>query len=212
MMNTAETRILCVTGNPCVDRIIWHHGNRAAPTRTYTQMGGKAADDARMLTYLNYDVTHMTIWNEAFETIAAREPFRSYNINIQHPIRVLPNYVDLSNRTTFLDYENTNRVSNIEALSFQSVFHSLISDHTDCLIIGGSACKGLEDTYPVIVREAKQLGRDQSGRQEGCSRYVGRRKRECQILGLCPEQPAKPWRTGHLHCLYGQSDRFFERN
>lgn len=151
-------RVLCVTGNPCVDCLVWHHGDRTEPSRVFTQVGGKGANVARMLSYLGCEAVHLMPWESRYDYLVAREPVRTVTVNVKSPMRVLPNYINMEKRSFFLDYANTNRVDAEEAELFMARFNALLDEEPELVIISGSACAGLESTYPRMVHAAKERG------------------------------------------------------
>ena len=161
-------KVLCVTGNPCIDRLIWHHGDRSRPSRIFTQVGGKGANVSRILSQLpGVQSIHLTTWQEDLQDLLDREPnahkkpgSESYTVPVyvETPMRLLPNYVDLEKRETFLDYNNLNAVTPKEADRFVKEYKRLLKEEKpDMVILSGSTCKGLGGTYPVMIRAAKKM-------------------------------------------------------
>lgn len=157
-MTTEKKKVLCVTGNPCVDKIIWHHGNPRNPSRHITQIGGKGSDVARVLSNLGVDSTHLMAWNKQYDYLTEREPYKTVTVDIVNPIRVLPNYIDLNTRTTYLDYNNTNFVTAEEADKMMAEYICLVDEGQDMVVLGGSCCRGLEHIYPEMIKVAKKRG------------------------------------------------------
>lgn len=155
---TGQKKVLCVTGNPCVDRLVWHHGNRETPSRVFYQAGGKGANVARMLAYLGVDTVHLTIWQENLQKYSGRESYRSAPVFVKQPIRVIPHYIDMRTRHTVMEQRDTNAVTPEEVSVFLETFRAQLEKMPSLVIISGKACKGLPEAYPAMVRMAKDRG------------------------------------------------------
>ena len=151
-------KVLCVTGNPCVDRLVWHHGDREKPSRVFHQAGGKGANVARMLAYLGVDAVHLTIWQENLQKLSDREPYRSAPVFVEQPIRVIPHYIHVETQSGVMESVDTNAVTPGEVAAFLETFREQLDGNPSLVIISGKACRGLPEAYPAMVRMAKERG------------------------------------------------------
>lgn len=155
-------KVLCVTANPCTDKLIWYKESRDCPTRIYRQLGGKGINVARMMAWLGCDVTSLSYAGidntDRVSELAMREPCRTVLIPVQQPVREIPTYICREQGIAEVGYVNTNRMTPAEAEAFISRYRELLDENLDMVIISGSACKGADDTYPVMVRLAKEKG------------------------------------------------------
>jgi len=151
-------KVLCVTANPCVDRVVWYRESPDRPTRVFRQLGGKGVNVSRMLGWLGHRVVSLTFGGKTEQALAGREPCRTILAPAAHPIRVVPLYINSAEKTSRLDYVSTNRVTPEEAGSFLDRFREELKQGPDIVIISGSACTGAGGTFPVIARLAKEKG------------------------------------------------------
>lgn len=154
-MRNGPQKILCVTANPCVDKVIWYRETPDYPTRVFYQLGGKGVNAARMLGWLGYRVVSLTFGGDRERTLADREPCRTILVPVCHPVREIPLTVNREEGKAQLHFENTNRVTAPEARLFLEAFRKELSGQPELVIISGGACAGTEELFPAMVRLAK---------------------------------------------------------
>ena len=156
-------KVLCVTANPCTDRLIWYKQSPEKPTRTYRQLGGKGINVSRMMAWLGCDVISLSFADpegtDSMAELAKREPCRTVLVPVKQPVREIPTYINKEQHVARVGYVNTNRMTPPEAESFVLEYTRLLeTEAPDMVIISGSACPGAADTYPAMVRLAKAAG------------------------------------------------------
>lgn len=157
-MISEPKNILCVTANPCVDRVVWYRDSIDRPTRIFRQLGGKGVNAARMLSWLGHRVVSVTFGKRREQELAAREPGRTVVVPVATAIREVPLYLDRARNEARMDYVNTNRVTPREARAMLETYRRELERGQDLVMISGSACAGAEALYPAMVRMAKEKG------------------------------------------------------
>lgn len=151
-------RVLCVTANPCVDKVAWYRGASPRPTRVFRQLGGKGVNVARMMGWLGHRVVSLTFGGKRERLLAGRDPCRTVLVPVESPIREIPLLIDLTAGKSEIQYVNTNRVTPAEAGEFLAAFRRELEEQPALVIISGSACAGAAETIPAMVRLAKEKG------------------------------------------------------
>ena len=153
-------KVLCVTANPCVDRLVWYRDSRAHPTRVFHQVGGKGINVSRMMAWLGYDVISLSYAraddSDKMTSLVKKEPFRSVLVPVQQPVRELSTYINRAEHVAEVDYVSTNRMLPEEAERFVEEYGKILTESPALVILSGSACEGAADTYPAMVRMAKE--------------------------------------------------------
>ena len=151
-------KVLCVTANPCVDKVMWFQGDQERPSRTFRQLGGKGVNVARMMGWLGHTVVSLTFGGGRERLLADRDPCRTVLVPAAQGIREIPLRIYPDRGETRLEYHNTNQVSPEEAEAFLSAYRRELAAGPELVAISGSACAGAEGTIPVMVRLAKEQG------------------------------------------------------
>lgn len=157
-MTSEPKNIICVTANPCVDRVVWYRDSIDRPTRTFRQLGGKGVNAARMLSWLGYRVVSVTFGKGREQELAAREPGRTVIVPVGKAIREVPLCLNRPRNEVWMDYVNTNAVTPGEARAMLEAYRRELEQGQDLVMISGSACAGAEGLYPAMVRMAKEKG------------------------------------------------------
>lgn len=151
-------KVLCVTANPCVDKVMWYRSPSPRPTRVFRQLGGKGVNVARMMGWLGHEVVSLTYGGQRERLLADRDPCRTVLVPSVQEVREIPLLIDLTAGTSEIRYVNTNRLTPEEARAFLEAFGRELEQRPELVILSGSACAGAEGTIPAMVRLAKERG------------------------------------------------------
>lgn len=154
-------KVLCVTSNPCIDEIIWYRDSDRKPVRVRRYFGGKGVNVARMLKGAGVEVCSLTITgtnHELIRHLCDREAFPSVLVPTSMPIRTMPLYINLKDRSIFQEYHSGNRATPEECEHFLEEYERLLEERPQWVVISGAAAEGMEDVFPELIRMARDKG------------------------------------------------------
>lgn len=154
-------KVLCVTLNPCIDRIEWYRQPGGQPTRVCHYIGGKGVNVARMLQGAGIESCSLSIsgGNADFvKRLCDREAFRSVMIPTREPVRIMTMIVEQSERRIYQVCNSANCITSHELEQLKAEFHSLLDEGPSWVVFSGGVAKGAEEALPEMVSDAKARG------------------------------------------------------
>ena len=154
-------KVLCVTLNPCIDRIEWYRQSGGEPTRICHYIGGKGVNVARMLQGAGIDSCSLSIsgGNADFvKRLCDREAFRSVLVPTQEPVRTMTMVVNHRERGIYQVCNSVNRITQSELEQLMDAYHGLLEEYPSWVIFSGGVAEGAEEALPRMVSAAKAKG------------------------------------------------------
>lgn len=154
-------KVLCVTLNPCIDRIEWYRQSGDRPTRICHYIGGKGVNVARMLQGAGIDSCSLSISGgnaEFVKRLCDREAFRSVLVPTQTPVRTMTMVVNHRERGIYQVCNSVNRITQSELEQLMDAYHGLLEEDPSWVIFSGGVAEGAESALPRMVSAAKARG------------------------------------------------------